>query len=406
MGLASVMAGPSRAGRGHDRGVGVANHRVRRVLAAIGAGILAVPLTAGVAQAAPTGPSGPVVVVSGLNNPRQLSLVSGIELLVAEAGKGGSFEVPGGGPEGPVFIGTTGSISAVFFPQFVHNTSPHRIVTGLLSGAAKDGSAATGSDGVSATRLSGPIYIQQTWFPPNLLPNTLPKDQLGQLLRARPFGPAKPFADITAFEAKHDPDGKGFDSDPYAVLVVGVHLLVADAAGNDVLRVDRRGHVSLFHVFPNVTTGACANQFDPAPPFRGCNFVPTSLTTDRWGNVYVGGLSSLTPGEAQVVKLDPSGRHVLRVWTGFTAVTGVAVGWDGTLYVSQLFAPQAHPVNPMVQGVLTKIRNGHRTNTDVPFPAGIALDGHGNLFVSAFSIAPDTGLGVPNTSGQVWRLRS
>jgi hypothetical protein len=56
--------------------------------------------------------------------------------------------------------------------------------------------------------------------------------------------------------------------------------------------------------------------------------------------------------------------------------------------------------------VLTKIRNGHRTNTDVPFPAGIALDRHGNLFVSAFSIAPDTGLGVPNTSGQVWRLRS
>jgi len=55
------------------------------------------------------------------------------------------------------------------------------------------------------------------------------------------------------------------------------------------------------------------------------------------------------------VKLDPSGRHVLRVWTGFTAVTGVAVGWDGTLYVSQLFAPQAHPINPIVQGVLTKI---------------------------------------------------
>ena len=266
MGLTSDMAGPSRAWRGHDRGVGVANRRVRRVLAAIGAGILAVPLTAGVAQAAPPAPSGPVVVVSGLNNPRQLSLVSGIELLVAEAGKGGSFELPGGGPEGPVFIGTTGSISAVFFPQFVHNTSPHRIVTGLLSGAAKDGSAATGSDGVSATRLSGPIYIQQTWFPPNLLPNTLPKDQLGQLLRARPFGPAKPFADITAFEAKHDPDGKGFDSDPYAVLVVGDHLLVADAAGNDVLRVDRRGHVSLFHVFPNVTTGACANQSIPPVP--------------------------------------------------------------------------------------------------------------------------------------------
>ena len=44
---------------------------------------------------------------------------------------------------------------------------------------------------------------------------------------------------------------------------------------------------------------------------------------------------------------------------------------------------------------------------DVPFPAGIALDRHGNVYVSAFSILPGTGAGFPgvDTSGQVWRLR-
>ena len=39
--------------------------------------------------------------------------------------------------------------------------------------------------------------------------------------------------------------------------------------------------------------------------------------------------------------------------------------------------------------------------------AGVAVDKHNNVFVSAFSIAPDTGGGIPgiDSSGQVWRLR-
>ena len=78
--------------------------------------------------------------------------------------------------------------------------------------------------------------------------------------------------------------------------------------------------------------------------------------------------------------------------------------------MSQLFAPEANPVTPEVQGVLTKVtRDGTHRDVDVPFPAGVAVDGHGNVFVSAFSVAPATGLtGAPagfDSSGQVWRLR-
>jgi hypothetical protein len=60
----------------------------------------------------------------------------------------------------------------------------------------------------------------------------------------------------------------------------------------------------------------------------------------------------------------------------------------------------------MIQGVVTRIHNGHRTDMDVPFPAGLLLDGK-DLYVSAFSILPDTGAGIPSidTSGQVWRIR-
>lgn len=384
-------------------------HRMRRValLAAMSSALVVPAIPAAAAGAAADPVSAPVVVVSGLNNPRQLSLVHNDVLLIAEAGKGGTLATipdPEGGTQG---LGYTGSVSAVLAPAYVHDRKPHRIVTGLLSAAAAEdgpggpkGGGALGPDGVSATSLNR-IAIIETTFGPAAPQAAQSRD--GRLLIARPYGAIRPIADITGYESTHDPDQLGVDSDPYAVLAYRHGWLVADAAGNDVLYV-RHGHISVFHVFPNVTTGACAGQADP-PGHPGCNFVPTSLASDRYGNVYVGGLSSLTPGEAQVVKLDRWG-HTVRRWLGFTSVTGLAVGRDGSLYVSQLFAAEANPVNPIIQGVLTRIHHGSRTNVDVPFPAGVAVDRHDNVFVSAFSILPATGAGIPglDTSGQVWRL--
>lgn len=385
-----------------------------RVLVALTTASLAVPLASGVAEASTTPHSpGPVVVVSGLNNPRQLSLVNDNVLLVAEAGKGGTLATatdPEGGVQG---IGRTGSISLVVLPQYVKNQHPHRIISGLLSAASPDGSGAVGPDGVSARSLLD-ISIQETAFPPNVVPKSDAKTN-GALLESRYLGKPRPVADIAGYEQKHNPDGQAVDSDPYAVLqLANGDRLVADAAANDVLRVDRWGHRSVFHVFANIVNATCLDPAiqQPAPDKPGCQFVPTSLATDRWGHIYVGALAGLVPGQGRVVELSADGRHVLHTWTGLTSVTGVAVSWDGSLYASQLFAPEQAPANPALQGVLTKItRSGHRTNVDVPFPAGVAVDKRGNVYVSAYSIAPDTGLvdpmsnaPIPNTSGQVWRL--
>jgi hypothetical protein len=378
----------------------------RSVVVAAACGTLLVGVAAGPAVASTSGSSArPVVVASGLNNPRGLEM-SGNTLLVAEAGKGGHV-VTVNGPEGALGLGFTGSVSAIAHPARGSHHRAARIVSGLLSGAAPTssdqgpkGSSATGPDGVAVGHRA--LAIIETTFGPATPAAGRRND--GQLLLATHGHSLRPFANITGYEAQHDPDGHGVDSDPYAVITYGRGWLVADAAGNDLLRVGPTGAISVFHVFPNVTGGACAGQFDPAPPFAGCNFVPTSMTTDRWGNVYVGGLSSLTPGAAQVLKLSPRG-HVLHIWRGFTAVTGVAVAHDGTLYLSQLFAPEQHPANPIIQGVVTRIHNGHRTSRDVPFPAALLLSGR-NLYVSAFSILPSAGAGIPgvDTSGQVWRM--
>ncbi len=290
-------------------------------------------------------------------------------------------------------------------------------MTGLYSSSGNDpvpGFAATGSDGVSATD-DGKIYIAETAGPPEL---PLPSGkQAGKLLVARPFGSVKPVADVTGYEATHDPDGKGVDSNPYAVLALrGGRTLVADAAANDVLLVRANGKRSVFHVFANITTGACAGQHDPSPMFPGCNYVPTSLAQDSAGHIYVGGLGSEAPGAGTVTELDATGKHVVHTWTGFHSVTGVAVGVDGSLYVSELDATEAHAPDTgvpgvAITGVLTKVsRAGVRTSVDVPFAAGVVTDSFGNVYVSAWSLSPGTGVPLPglksiDTSGQVWRLR-
>src|SRR3954447_3007987 len=372
-------------------------------ISAVGAMVAGLCAVVPTVMAADAAASRPVVVVSGLNDPRQLTLVGDDVLLIAEAGKGGTIKATG--PDGEdTFIGATGSVSAVLLPQFARHTSPNRIIRGLMSGAGEDGSFAVGSDGVAARSTHGPIYVQETFAPPSVLPDSL-KRQNGRLLAARPYHSAHAIANIARFELNRDPDHQGFDSDPYAVIARKSDLLVADAAGNDIIRVDSQRHMHLFHVFPNIRTGACANQHEPAPNAPGCDFVPTSLALDSKGNVYVGGLSGLTPRQGRVVKLSPDGKHVLRTWRGFSAVTGVAVSRSGILYVSELFAPERHPIDPQVTGVLTRInKQGVRTHRDVPFPAGVAVNSHGVVFVAAWSVASSKGLAGPGTSGQVWRM--
>lgn len=378
--------------------------RHRSLLAAVtlGAAVTACFSAEPGATAAPAGPppGAPVVITRGLDNPRQLSLLpDGSVLLVAEAGSGGP-DCTSGGPEGETCVGFTGAIAGVTAPRFV--TQPvvaTRFVTGLLSGASSDGSSAAGSDGVSARTLQA-IHIAMTYAPPDVLPTAPASAQAGKLLRNAAYRKPTVFADITAYEQAHDPDGQGVDSNPYGVLALGNgRVLVADAAANDILDVDRNGHVSLFTTLPNITNGQCTGQPNDNGT-TGCDFVPTSLAQGPDGAIYVGALGGLTNGAGRVYRLDPTTGAITKRYATFGSVTGVAIGPDGSLYVSQLsFDPS--------KGKVTRVKpDGSRTDVAVPFPAGVAVDASGAVFVSAFSIAPATGLGIPGTdsSGQIWKI--
>ncbi|MCZ2860710.1 ScyD/ScyE family protein [Blastococcus sp. VKM Ac-2987] len=350
------------------------------------------------AVAAPGGPAeasrlAPVPVARQLDNPRQLGLTDDGVLVIAESGTGGDDCAVVGGEQ--VCVGTTGAVSIVRRPSKAQGVTAERVVTGLLSEAGPSGIGATGNDAASARSLDRIFIAKDVDVPDGI--NGLPEEQEGSLLRAAAGQPAVVVADIRAYESANDPDGQGVESNPYGVLDLGDRVLVADAAGNDILAVDGSGEISVFAVLPNVSGGACDTR-----PNQGGNFcdpVPTSLTFSRDGDVIVAGLGSLVPGAGRVWELDRQTGAIQQTWTGFTGVTGAAQDQAGNLYVSELFGG----ADGAGQVVFVP-KNGARATLPVPSPAGVVVDQPGNVYVSAYSLSPGTGLGAPGTDGQVWRL--
>ncbi len=350
--------------------------------------LLAVMAAALVLPAAASAAPGSTSVFSHANNPRQLSFAPNGSLYVGEAGRSGSICLD---PED--CLGFTGSITKIWGNHHA------RVATGLTSLGGQDGSFTVGADGVSVDPW-GRVYVQFTSAGPDPLPPIVPAKagrQLGNLMRLRSDGSLVKVADIDNYEFNNDPDGQGVDSDPYAVLALRHSQIVTDAAGNTVLQVIN-GHVHLLAVLPNNS--------------QGFQSVPTSLSLGPNGSVLVGELAGdgTTSGHSRVWQVWPGKFHQKpRLYaTGFTAITGLA--WrNGALYVSEF---STDFLNQSPNGAIVKVWHGHRTTLGLGilhFPAGVAVDRWGRVFVSQWSILPGTPItGSPfgTAHGQVIRLTS
>jgi hypothetical protein len=426
---------------------------MRRFTAHVGVGVLFLgTVTVGLAGPASAGEGGagsqddgPVVVLTGLDNPRQLNWGADDTLLVAEAGSGGdtcSTPPPGEAapPEasGPHCVGLTGGITSVADPGDVVGATAERVVDGLFSIAGPDGSSAVGSNGADATDVPGGYIVAETAIAGGVPPSMAAApgaQQLGHLLVVASGGGQQfvlPYADIAGAEADQNPDGAQIESNPYATLFVDPtpggrpgtdgYALVADAAANTVWKIqpDLSAVPADCVIAQPADPVACIPPYEitvfatfPTPPDDDVTpeFVPTSLATDHDGNVYVGGLGSLLAGEAQVVEYSAGGEELHR-WGGFTAISGLAVDGNGThLYVSQLFGtnPEAATQGAPGNVVRVDIDAGTYQSLDVPFPGGVAVDDRDRVFVAAFSVSPAAGLPATDQApatpgGQLWRI--
>src|SRR4029453_9634302 len=126
-------------------------------------------------------------------------------------------------------------------------------------------------------------------------------------------------------------------SNPFSMTATKWGLLIADGGANDVLRVNpRTGRISTFLRPPTPRTKECPAPGAQANPGTiGCDSVPTGVAV-RGDHVYVSTLGAESPGAAAIWKLDGRTGKVLRVWRGFTSLTGIAVAPNSTIYVSEV----------------------------------------------------------------------
>ncbi|MDQ3326689.1 MAG: ScyD/ScyE family protein [Actinomycetota bacterium] len=214
------------------------------------------------------------------------------------------------------------------------------------------------------------------------------------LKRVLPNGRTRTLADVLAYETENNPDkvnSYGFldlgaeckatlppfipgdpydgevDANPYSVLTVPGGWVIADAAGNDLLRVSPNGQVRTLAVLPAqpvVITADMAAEFELNDCVVGKTYnaepVPTDVEMGPDGMLYVSLLAG-GPAPGAVYRVDPRTGAAALLAGGFAGATGLAVAPDGTVYVAELFGGQ---ISKIVGG-------GPQQVAEVPFPAAL-----------------------------------
>src|SRR5215216_2278277 len=282
---------------------------------------------AGTATAA-TAAGGLRVVASGLDNPRGIAFGQDGALYVAEAGAGGAGPCAPG-PEGAeVCFGPSGAVTRIW------RGTQQRVLTGLPSVAQAGGSFALGPSDVSLTGARQYVLVNGPFGGPQIRQQFGPgAEAFGRLLRVT--GHTVRFvADFPTFEANNNPDngagaqpGLEIDSDPNGLLARPGVRLVADAGGNDLLKVDAKGHISVLAVFP-VRLVPAPPGIPGLPPQIPMQSVPTTVVVGPDGAYYVGDLTGA------LIRVNRDGSRRTLASNGLVAPAGFVIAADGGIYVT------------------------------------------------------------------------
>jgi hypothetical protein len=155
-----------------------------------------------------------------------------------------------------------------------------------------------------------------------------------------PTGPEAPPATYTGIVESH----------PYATTQTKRRTYVADAAGNTILSVNRKGRVRTVAVLPGnniIITPSLAEEFGIPECALGKKYwfegVPTDVEKGPRGKLYVtslpGGPEDPSLGErGSIFRVNPKTGKVRRVVEELMSPTGLAVAPSGAMYVAELFA--------------------------------------------------------------------
>jgi hypothetical protein len=320
-------------------------------------------------------------IMSGLNNPRGLALGPDGGIYVAEAGIGGAGPCQIGSTNQSRCYGLTGAIS-----RFLNGVQ-QRVVSELPSHAP----AGSTDEALGPQDLG---FVGTTMYVTMGLgfdPSTQVRPQygfrgsmFGTVLQIARTGEITEAADVSGYERDVNPAGGPLDSNPYGLLVLPTLRLVADAGANALVSIVPSGLVNTIAVFPS-------------RPQRTTDAVPTSVAVGPDGAYYVGELSGVpfAGGAANVYRVVPGqAPQVFR--SGFTTVTDIDFGPDGSLYVVE------HSTGPAffaLPGDIVRITpTGQRTVlvSNLNRPTSVLVTSDGTVYY--------TNRGVTAGLGEVWKL--
>jgi hypothetical protein len=348
---------------------------VLAVAAALAAAILVAPSVA-------TGAPG-TVIASGLDNPRGLTFGPDGSLYVAEGGTGGNLKTTDkdcqqvAGPIGPYSGGFTASIVKIG-----SNGAVTPVATGLPSSSTTPDTGSLTSGVADVAFVGNTLYALEAGAGCS---HGL-KGTDNAVLRVNSDGSTTQVADLSTFIKAHpvahtDPDFEP-DGTWYSMVAVGSDLYAVEPNHGEVDRI-------------STVTGGISRVVDVSAT-QG-HIVPTaiahfSLFGGLLSSFIVGNLGEfpIVPGTEQLMSVSLNGDlHVVR--TGFTTILGLDFDRFGNLYVLEsMTAPGFPGPNEFGTGQILRINFFGGTQvvaTGLTFPTGMTIGPDGALYVSNLGFA-------------------
>ena len=324
------------------------------------------------------------VYATGLNNPRGLEFGPDGALYVAEGGTGGTNS-------------TVGLCTQVEPPIGPYTGSP---TGGRISRISSNGTRTTVTDQLPSSQTSALVGslvsgVADVAFIGNTLYALLAGGGCSHGVAAVPNGIVRinangswtMVADLSAWELANPVADPAPDFEPegtwYSMVAVRGDLYTVDPNQGQFVKVTTDGSISRIL------------DFSTGPG----HVVPTALA--HHGNFYIGNLNTfpIVDGSSNIYKVNPSGGLQVH-HEGLTAVLGLAFDNSARLYVLEMTVGAEGPT-PGLGRVVRIDPNGtiHSIATGLSLPTGMTMGPDGNLYVSNWGFGPP----IPG-QGQVLKI--